>query len=381
VINPNGHVVVVGGSIAGVTAAEELRTLGFDGTIDILETEAGNPYARPPLSKAVLAGLETPEDTWLPEFGHLGIALRSGTHVTGLDIDNKRIRVNGDELAYDGLIIAAGARAATLKDLGANPGNLPETALRTLSDAIELRKAFSYTQTVVIVGGGILGMEIASTAATMGLSVTVVDRVPAMLPSVGPHLSGIVMARAAQAGVDFRIAPEGAHLEGTADAPRVHTATEVFEGDLVVSAVGCRPNIEWLVDSGLDIAPGLVVDDRCRVSQHIVAAGDITSVAGARRRPHWSNALDQARTAAAALLLGDEGSALSHRPYFWTDQFGLSLKVAGEGPFDDAPELVDGSEEELAAVFRWSHDGQPFAAAALNRRIPISRLHAYAGQN
>lgn len=380
-MEPGGRVIVVGGSIAGLTVAEELRSQGFDGPIDVLEAEVGPPYARPPLSKAVLSGKEAPEDAYLPSFDHLGLDFRSGVEVTGLDVERRRLQVDGDELAYDGLVIATGARAATLRDHGANVHDVPETVLRTMTDAQALRDALLDGDKIVVVGGGILGMEIASTAASMGLSVRVVDRVPAMLPAVGHHISDIVMRLAAEAGVDYRIAPDGASLELAGDLPRVRTAHDVFEEALVVSAVGCVPNVAWLSNSGLQVTPGLVVDERCRAAPNVVAAGDVVSVAGGRRRPHWSNALDQARTAASALLRGDEAAPFVHRPYFWTDQFGLALKVAGDGPLRGEPSLIDGSEDELAAILQWSEDGRPIAAAALNRRIPISRLHNYAGQN
>lgn len=378
-INPRGRVVIVGASIAGLTAGEELRSQGFDGELVLIEAEDEAPYARPPLSKAVLSGKEDPEDVRLPSFDHLALEYRPGVAVTELDVERSRLVVAGERIDYDGLIIATGARAATLHDFGANRGGAPETVLRSMRDAVALRDALNEVADVVIVGGGILGMEIASTASTMGLAVTVVDRVPAMLGAVGADLSDLVMRRASDAGVHYTLAPEGAWLENAGGRALVRTADETLDAALVVSAVGCRPNVDWLANSGLTVSPGLVVDERCRVTTNVVAAGDVVSVLGGRRQPHWSNALDQGRSAATTLLRGDEAPRYLHRPYFWTDQFGLALKVAAHGAPAGPPEVVDGSLDELTAILQWTERGSPVAAAALNRRLPISRLHGLAG--
>jgi NADPH-dependent 2,4-dienoyl-CoA reductase/sulfur reductase-like enzyme len=381
VIKAGGHVVVVGGSIAGLTAAEELRSQGFEGSVDVLDAEGEKPYARPPLSKAYLSGAEEAADIQLPSFDHLDIAFRPGCAVTALDPERRRVSLGGDEVEYDGLIIASGARAATLDDYSDNSDGVPENVLRTIADADALRQRLRAGGTLLVVGGGILGMEIASTALEAGLSITVVSRGPAMASSLGPFLSTMVTRRALEFGVDFRIVPGGARLEGSAESPRVIAADKVFEADHIVSTVGCVANVDWLAGSGINLSPGVVVDSRCRVSSNIVAAGDVVSLGGKPRSPHWGNALDQARAAVSALLRGDEAEPYRPRPYFWTHQFGMSLKLAGRTPPPSPPTLLAGSETEFAAVWQWLDEGRPVAAAALNRKIPISRLHAHAGQN
>jgi len=374
------RIVIVGASIAGITAAEELRAGGFDGTITLIGDETEQPYSKPPLSKAFLAGEETDDDIRLPDLDHLGIDLIVGMTAHGLDRDRRRVLLDGDDVTYDGLVIATGARAATLQDRGRNPDGLDETVLRTADDARALRSLLVGGHRLTVIGGGILGMEIASTAAAAGMEVTVIGTTTPMLAALGQYVSQLILDRAIAAGVMYTVAPEGAVLEAVGRRKRVRTADQTIESDAVVTAVGCVPNVAWLRDSGLAVSPGLIVDERCRVTSDIVAAGDVVSLQGAPRTPHWSSALAQGRAAAAALLRGDDSAPHVARPYFWTHQFDLSLKVAGERIPDHDPELLDGDLADLTALWRWSTDDRPVAAVALNRPISISRLHAHAGQ-
>jgi 3-phenylpropionate/trans-cinnamate dioxygenase ferredoxin reductase subunit len=374
------RVVVVGASIAGVTVAEELRSKGFDGPITLLEAEDAALYSRPPLSKGVLTGRDDASAALLPDLSHLGVNVLRSTSARGLDLDRKHVELGGDALPFDKLVVATGARALTLHDLGANDDRLPEVVLRTLDDAVRLRDLLASARTVLIVGAGVLGMEIASAASSMGLEVTVVGRAAPMAGSGGAFLSRMVSARALERGVQLITVPEGARLAEREGRPAVGAGGQLLEADVVVTAVGCRPNVEWLARTGLSLSPGLIVDSRCRAFEHIVAAGDVVSVEGARRQPHWSTALDQARVAAGALLHGDDAPPYQDRPYFWTDQFGLSVKLAGR-PSSNDPELVDGSQEPLSGLWRWTQAGHPHAAIAINRRIPIARLLQTAGHS
>jgi NADPH-dependent 2,4-dienoyl-CoA reductase/sulfur reductase-like enzyme len=180
--------------------------------------------------------------------------------------------------------------------------------------------------------------------------------------------------------VTIHIHPEGARLVDSAGRLAVRIADTLLEADIVVSAIGDVPNVEWLGSAGFRCRPGVVVDSRCRVSDRIVAAGDVAAFGEPpRRNPHWSNAIEQARAAAAALLLGEAAAPHVPRPYFWTDQFALAMKMGGRTPFRGEPQVIDGSVAELDAIVQWSHGGSPTGALAINRRIPISRLHRIAG--
>jgi NADPH-dependent 2,4-dienoyl-CoA reductase/sulfur reductase-like enzyme len=151
----------------------------------------------------------------------------------------------------------------------------------------------------------------------------------------------------------------------------------VLEADLVVTAVGDDPNLEWLATSGLLTDGRLEVDTRGRVRPDVVAAGDVATVRtrrGARRVPLWTSAIDQSKVAAAALIRGDEAPELDLQPYFWTEQFGLSLKASGFTPVTGDPEIVDGDPREGPALLRWEHADGSGTAVAVNYRIPVPKL-------
>jgi NADPH-dependent 2,4-dienoyl-CoA reductase/sulfur reductase-like enzyme len=151
----------------------------------------------------------------------------------------------------------------------------------------------------------------------------------------------------------------------------------VIEADIVVTAVGDVPNVGWLATSGLLRNGTLEADARGRVRPGIVAVGDVAAFPtrrGVRRVPLWTSAIDQSKVAAAALLRGDEAPALCLRPYFWTEQFGISLKAAGFLPVAGSPAFADGSRASGPALMRWSHPDGDGTAVAVNYRIPVPRL-------
>ncbi|MCS5720775.1 FAD-dependent oxidoreductase [Herbiconiux sp. CPCC 203407] len=381
VLPPDGTVVVVGASIAGITAVEELTARGHTGPIVLVEAEVSAPYAKPPLSKAVLSGAAEPESASIPLAESARIRRVRGDAAVRLDVAGSTVGLaSGEPLPFDGLVIATGARARTVADLGGNTSGLEERVLRTLDDARRLRDELRTASAIVIVGAGVLGMELASVAASMGIAVTVLSNEAPLLSQCGPFVSALVEREARAHGVELVTDPSGVTLVERGGRLAARLGSTVYEGDLVVSAVGDRPNIEWLAGSGLVCLPGVVVDSRCRVTDRIVAAGDVAAFGSPpRRNPHWSNALDQARTAVAALLNGDEAPEYLARPYFWSDQFSLALKMGGHTPFLGEPDVLAGSLDDLDALVQWRRDGVPYGALAVNRRIAISKLHLAAG--
>ncbi|MDX2698768.1 FAD-dependent oxidoreductase [Streptomyces ipomoeae] len=228
-------------------------------------------------------------------------------------------------------------------------------------------------------GGGFLGMEIASVAVELGLEVTVVDVQAPFVTTLGPFLAGLFERATREHGVRTVVCPDGVtpmpYGARLADGSRL-------EADLVVTAVGCRPNTEWLQGAGLALLGGVVVDERCRAgARDIVAVGDVAALPTGdgrfRRTPHWDAAISQARAGVAALLHGDAAPPYTPQPYFWTEAFGLAVKLAGNLPAAGEPTVLKGSLADRSALLRWDHPNHP-VVAALNHRIPVSRLRALA---
>ena len=373
--------LVVGGSVAAVTAASELRRLGYDERIVLISDESRPPYARPPLSKGVLAGGDSVESVTLPPFGD-DVEVRLAARADSLDLTRRRVRLaDGDELPFDSLLIATGARARTL-GLEEATG---EHVLRTLDDCLDLRDRLVRASSVVVVGGGLLGMEFASTCQQLGVRVTLVDLGPPLVRQLGPFLAYVLVGAALDAGVKIQDAPGGVNLLGSEDrlgGVQLKDGSR-FEADLVLTAIGCRPNSEWLASSGLNLSGGVVVDEFCRAAPGVMAAGDVAAWAHARgeprRTPHYMHAVDQARAAAATIALGSSAQPYRPSPYFWTEQFGLAVKVCGPLPLTGVPRLVEGSLRDQAAVLCWEDRGVPVAAATINHRMPLKRLRELAG--
>jgi 3-phenylpropionate/trans-cinnamate dioxygenase ferredoxin reductase component len=370
---PPRRVVVVGGSIAALTAVETLRMEDFDGTITVLSDEDLPPYTRVPLSKGVLAGLESADDVVLaPLADEVDLHLR--TPATGLDVDARTVLTPLGPVPYDGLVIATGARARRIGTRGQ-----AERVLRSYDDGLRLRDHLSRVSSVLIVGGGFLGMEIASTARTLGKEVTVVDIAPPLDRLLGTTVGGYVRSVAERAGVRFVLAHGGVRLLGAPFPTAVETPDgRRLEADLVVSAVGDVPNVEWLAGSGLPISGGVLVDEHCRVSPHVVAAGDVAALSTGdgqlTRIPSWTNAVEQARAAVRALLHGDDAPEYRPSRYFWTEQFGLDVKMVGPLDPQGEPSVLDGALGGDSALLVWPDGAAPQQVVAVNHHTPPAKL-------
>ena len=364
-------VVVVGGSIAALTAVEMLRMEDFDGRITVLSDEDVPPYTRVPLSKGVLAGTESIDDVVLAPLAE-DVDLRLKTAATGLDLRTRTVHTTAGPVCYDGLVIATGGRARRL-----GRPDQDERVLRSHGDCARLRDDLATASSVLIVGGGFLGMEIASTARALGKDVTVVDVAPPLDRLLGAVVGGHVRSVAAQTGVRIVVTDGGVRLLGV---PRP-TGVELVDGtrleaDLVVSAVGDVPNVEWLAGSGVQVHGGVVIDSSCRVAPSVVAAGDVTVTSGGdgtlSRSPHWTNAVEQARAAVRALLHG--GAPYRPSQYCWTEQFGLDVKLVGDLDPQGEPAVLDGSLDQGSALLAWPDAPAPRSVVALNHATPPVKL-------
>lgn len=368
------RIVVVGGSIAAVTAAESLRLEGFDGEIELLSQESLPPYTRVPLSKGALAGRESFHDLVLPTPSD-DIALRLGVQAEGLDVERRIVRTNEGEVHWDGLIIASGSRARRMTE------DLDELVIRNYGDCMRLQSRLKHAGTVLIVGGGFLGMEVASTLQQMGKSVTVVDREPPLQRLLGDTVSARIRQVARDMGVEMHVEPEGLELLGTAGSPPIGATSasrRSYHADLVVSAVGDVPNVEWLRGSGLPHGGGVHIDSRCQVQPGIVAAGDVAWCVDRPPReariPSWTNAVDQARIAARRLVRGEEAGVYTPTHYFWTEQFGLDLKFSGLAAPESELSAPNEWDAHSEALITWGPPEAPRRVLGWNHRLRPAQL-------
>ncbi|MEU6726919.1 FAD-dependent oxidoreductase [Nonomuraea wenchangensis] len=360
------RVVVVGNGVAGLTAADALRDSGYDGELTVVGDERHPAYSRPALSKALLLDGDDLSSHELPPPTH-GARELLGVRASGLDLERRLVLLDdGDALPYDRLMIATGSRARRLTGLP------DELTLRGLDDALTLRARLAGRPSVVVVGGGPLGMEIASGCLAAGCRVTLVSDGAPLSAQLGSYLAGVFVRAALERGLTL-LTNGATHVEASPGHARVHLADgAVVEAELLVSAVGDVPDTAWLAGTGLADGGVLQVDERGLVRPDVAAAGDLAAFPtpyGRRRVPLWSSAIEQAKVAGAALVRGEQAPPLRFRPYFWTEQFGLSLKAAGELPAVGEPVFVEGGPGG-PALMRWSHG----AAVALNLRVPIPKL-------
>ncbi len=337
---PTDSIVVVGAGQAGGWVAKTLRAEGFDGRIVLVGEERHPPHERPPLSKAVLAGEAAPESTHLfkaEEFGRLGLDFRPETRVAAIDRAGKRVTLHsGEAIAYERLVLCTGSRVRRLEVPGA--GSHKVLYLRTLDDAARLRSRLGNGKHVVVVGGGWIGLEVASTARKGGAAVTVVealDRVcaRAVPAEVSRHLEALHQRH----GVELILGQGVKAIEETGDRLAVALADgRRIEGDSVVVGIGIVPNVELARDAGLAVENGIVVDDQGRTSDpDLFAAGDCASMPlaclGRRvRLESWANAQNQAIVTAKAALGQDV--RYDELPWFWSDQYDLNLQILGLPP-------------------------------------------------
>lgn len=332
------NIVVVGGSLAGVGAAERLRALGYEDDLTVLEQESCEPYERYPLSKEFLAGATG--GVLAVRSSNAEIGLLTGVRAVGLDLSRRSIQLgDGRTLPFDGLVVATGARPRT--PASGSPNGAVRW-LRTLSDARALRADLDARPArTVIVGGGLIGSEVASAVAERGLPVTLIarGRVP-LAESVGEPVARHLLRRHRQRGV--RVLTErqavGVRRERGEVTEVLVDDSSRLPADLVVWATGTVPNVEWLAGSGLPISDGVRCEPTSFVvgQSRVVAAGDVvrTTYPGpgghARRFEIWRLCVDQAALAAENLLLGPESSrALATEPGFGTTIHGERIRVSG----------------------------------------------------
>ncbi|MFI8232597.1 NAD(P)/FAD-dependent oxidoreductase [Streptomyces sp. NPDC085900] len=371
-------VLIAGESLAGITAARHLRTLGYAGPVTLVGAEEHGAYSRPPLSKVILRDPSADQTLGLVLDGLDADVIRSPA-VAADTRQNAVTTADGRQIGYDALIIATGADARRL----AAPGQRGELVLRTLDDARLLRARLADAGSAIVVGAGFLGMEVASACAARGIPVTVVDADPPLQRILGDYLSAEITARAARHGTRFVQATGFATLTGDpVNGVALPDGTELT-ADLVVTCAGEVPCVGWLTGTGLAGRLGVGIDHACTTSvPGVFAAGDITYLRGHgtrpdRRAPFWSNAVAQGRIAAASAL-GLPPSESAQDDYFWTEVTGVTVKIVGRLPLLGEPTTAQGSVADGRAVLSWSHADGTSTVVAYGLRKPVAALRALA---
>jgi NADPH-dependent 2,4-dienoyl-CoA reductase/sulfur reductase-like enzyme len=368
-------VAVIGGSLAGLSAARALRAQGFDGRLTVVSGEQRRPYDRPPLSKEFLAGDISEADLALEaDDDDLNAEWVLGVHATRLDPAAGGVQLdNGTTIEADGIVIATGARARTWPG---SDGLAGVHVLRTIDDAVALRDDLRPGARLVVIGAGFIGGEVASTAAKLGLDVTVVEA--ALAPLAGPlgvQLGAAVARLHTEHGTRLLC---GAPVAGLIGNDRV-TGIELADGrrlaaDVVVVGIGALPNIEWLQDSPIEVANGVVCDAGGATSvPNVVAVGDCAawhepSIGWPHRVEHWTGAMERPAIAVTTLLAGGQhAGGAAKPPYFWSDQYGRRIQFAGIAHTEDEITFEVGAVRDASFLAVYRRGGEPVAVLGVDQ--------------
>jgi 3-phenylpropionate/trans-cinnamate dioxygenase ferredoxin reductase subunit len=367
--------VIIGAGIAGVSAASAMRSAGYDGEIVLLGDEPELPYRRPPVSKEIIRAEKTADEIRIkkPEwYDTQSISLRTGVTVESIDAAGHTVRlVDGEELAYDQLLIATGGRARS-----------PWTAsgirtLRNLADVPRLQAELAAGTPTIVVGAGLIGSEIAASARGLGCDVTLLETAPLPLPRLLPaELAQMYVELHKAEGTDLHTGVTVESITDELDETVVRADDgRSWSAPVVVVAVGMVPNTELAEAAGLDLATaadggGIQVNAYGRTSvPDVFAAGDVANqpngVLGGRHRvEHWQGA--QTHGSAVGKNLAGAETPFVEVPWCWSDQYAHTLQVTG-WPLATHELVVRGSLEDHDFCAYLLEDGVVRGAVAMNR--------------
>lgn len=370
------NIVIVGGGLAGATAAKSLRAEGYGGPVILLAEERHHPYLRPPLSKEYLLGKA--EDEALPVvpagwYEENGVELRLGATVTGIDPSARTVTFgDGRTLDYAALLLATGARPRRIPLPGSDLEGV--STFRTVDDCRRLRAGLAGGgRNVVMIGSGWIGMELAAAAAAYGNSVTLLglEQVP-LGAAIGPELGGFFRSLQEANGVRFRLPASAAGINGQSGRVTgvVTDAGEVLPADLVIIAVGVVPEVSLAGAAGIALQNGILTNASLRTSAPgVFAAGDAANALHPftgehHRSEHWANALNGGKVAAKSMLGQD--AVMDAVPYFYTDQFDVSMEYSGFPALAAGAPTIRGSLEGKEFLAFWQRDGRVVAGMSVN---------------
>ncbi|MGL4306009.1 MAG: NAD(P)/FAD-dependent oxidoreductase [Mycobacteriaceae bacterium] len=366
---------IVGTGIAGVTAAETLRAQGFDGNVVLVGEEQALPYRRPTLSKDLLSGTMAEAKASLKSVEYWAdkqIDLRLGVKVLSLDAEGKVLKLSdGSEIAYDALLLATGGTARGIEH---QAGDRVFT-LRQLSDTAPLREALLKAGSVLIIGAGLIGAEVAATARALGVEVTLIEAAATPLSRIMPtEVSALFEQIHQENGVSLHTNASLSELISTDTGVRAIAADgRSWEAPIAVIAIGMVPDTELAQRAGLAIDQqygGIVTDEFLETSvSGIFAAGDVASypnsILGDRYRgEHWNSAQAQGASAAASML--GNRLAFTEVPWSWSSQYGLNIQVAG-WPRSTDDTIVRGAIADRNFTVLCRREGRLVAAVTMGR--------------
>jgi NADPH-dependent 2,4-dienoyl-CoA reductase/sulfur reductase-like enzyme len=369
------RVVIVGAGQAGARAAEGLRAAGHVGSIALIGEERHIPYERPQLSKETLLRPEAPvvpirgESAW----SEIGVDLHTGRPAIECDAKRRAVRLSdGQTFEYDRLLLATGVRPRRIETL--ENRSVPVFYLRTIDDALALRSALHPGSCVVIVGGGVIGLETAAAAVAAGCSVTIVEAAPSLLQRALPRLaSDFLLRRHSAAGVSFRF---DCLVESIDGGDLILSDGSRMAADLVIVGIGATPNVSVAERLGVCGPEGIRVDGYGRTSAPgVFAVGDVTSQWDERRRrwrrlETWANAQNQAIAVARAMV--GPGAPYCEPVWFWSDQYDFNIQVVGELGEGDLICRGDPQSDRFTLVS--CEDGVVRGGATINRRPDMAAL-------
>ncbi|WP_329343437.1 FAD-dependent oxidoreductase [Streptomyces sp. NBC_01352] len=353
------HVVIVGASAAGLSAADGLREGGFDGTITVLGAERHPPYDRPTLSKSLLAAEGKPEPLALRSPERLAAArieLLLGHAASGLDIDRRYvITTYAEALPFDAVVLACGRRPRRIRTTG---GEVLPT-LRTPQDLHAIRQAAELHGELTVIGAGFIGLEVAAALAIRGVQATVLSATPLPLDTVvGPEIAATLRDLHLAHGVTLRMPATVESVHGGPGSYRlVLSDGSEHRTAFVLAGIGAEPDVSWLAGSGVDLKGGVVCDAAGRTGvPDVWAAGDVATfdhpLYGRRVRvEHWTHAIEQGRHVGLNIARGHT-APYTAVPYFWTDQYGHRFQSYGRRRPGDATVLAEGSlDDDFLVLF------------------------------
>lgn len=383
-------IVIVGAGLTAGKAVEAIKEAGYDGQVIVYGDEQHRPYERPPLSKGYLLGdadldtvfVHTPE--WYDEHD---VELRLGSPVTAIDLGAHQVVSGSQTQSYDKLLIATGSSPRHLPM--ADESGAPVAYLRTIEDSERLKSSFGPGVRIAIIGGGWIGLEVASAARHAGSEVTVLESLDLpLLRVLGPEVATVFASLHREHGVDLRLGVQVLAIEHVDGPAVVHLGDgSTVEADLVVVGIGVTPNIDLAEAAGLHTDNGIVVDEKLRTSDpDVFAAGDVASaqhpiLGRPVRVEHWDTAIGQGGVAGRNMLGQD--ISYDRLPYFFTDQYDFGMEYVGSVGPDGYDEVVLRGDTTGSRVFSafWIHRGTVLAGMHANDWDAIDPIRTIVGSS